>query len=285
MRHAPTLYRLLRALSGLGLFVEDGEHRFELTPLGASLRSGERSAREVAVFFGEPFVWAAWGDLHHSVMTGEPAFRHTHGVGLFEYVRDDLDAGSAFHGWMTRQSKLQVPVVLAAYDFSRFRKLVDVGGGQGGLLAAILEANPALTGVLYDLPQVVGEAKVQSTGLGPRCEVVGGNFFDSVPEGGDCYLLKLVIHDWDDEKAVEILRNVRAATADDGTVLLLEFVIPPGNEYHHSKFMDLNMLLLAEGGRERTEAEYRELLEKAGLTLTRVVPTASPLSIIEGAPI
>lgn len=155
---APTLYRLLRALSGLGLFVEDGEHRFELTPLGASLRSGERSAREVAVFFGEPFVWAAWGDLHHSVMTGEPAFRHTHGVGLFEYVRDDLDAGSAFHGWMTRQSKLQVPVVLAAYDFSRFRKLVDVGGGQGRLLAAILEANPALTGVLYDLPEVVADS-------------------------------------------------------------------------------------------------------------------------------
>ena len=283
--HGPTLYRLLRTLAGLGLFVEDDEARFGLTPLGSALRSGEGSAREQALYFGEPFVWRAWENLRHSVMTGEPAFRHAHGMSLFEYLQRHPEADAVFHGWMTRQSKLQIPDILASYDFSRSRKVVDVGGGHGSLLAAILEASSALTGVLYDLPEVIEEGTlVEAAGLGERCEVIGGSFFDSVPPGGDCYLLKFVIHDWDDERAVQILRNVRAAIADNGRVLLLEFVIPPGNEYHHSKFLDLHLLVLTEGGRERTEAEYRELLQAAGFRLRRVLGTSSPLSILEGTP-
>lgn len=284
--HSPTLYRLLRALAGLGLFAEDEQGRFRLTPLGGALRSGPGSGRELAVLLGEPFVWAAWGNLRHSIMNGAPAFGYTHGLSLFEYIERHPEAEAVFHAWMTKQSQLQTPLVLAAYDFSGFRKIVDVGGGHGSLLAAILAAYPSLSGVLYDLPGVVEKAQpLQAPGIAERCELVGGSFFDSVPRGGDCYLLKLVLHDWDDERALRILRNVREAIADDGRVLALEFAVPPGDEFHHSKYMDLNMLVLTEDGRERTEPEFRGLYRSAGFALTRVVPTGSPLSIVEGAPV
>jgi hypothetical protein len=218
------------------------------------------------------------------VTTGEPAFRYTHGASLFEYARD-LDADSAFHAFMTSQSRLQGSAVLAAYDFSRFREVVDVGGGQGAFLAAILAASPETCGVLYDLPEVVGKQEPElAAKLGGRCRVVGGSFFDSVPEGADCYVLKLVIHDWDDEQAAEILGNVRSAIAADGKALILEFVVPPGNEYHHSKFMDLNMLVMT-GGLERTAAGYSELFDRAGFRLSRVIATESPFHLIEARPV
>ncbi len=274
------LYRLLRTLAGLGLFVEDGEGRFAPTPLGRALRRGDGSAHAAAVYFGEPFVWKAWGNLLHSVLTGEPAFRRAHGTSIFDYLSAHPEAEQAFHAWMTARSQLQVAAVLDAYDFSRFRTVVDVGGGHGSLLAAILDAEPSLRGVLFDLPAVVARAPA----LGDRCDVVGGDFFDAVPPGADCYLLKFVVHDWDDERAARILRNVRSAIADGGTILLLEYVVPPGSDYHHAKFMDLHVLVLTEGGRERTEDEYRRLLRDAGFQLRRVVPTAAPLAIVEGAP-
>jgi hypothetical protein len=282
--HAPTLYRLLRTLAGVGLFEEDDEGRFSLTSIGSALRHGE-GARDLAVLLAAPFSWAAWGNLEHSVMTGESAFRHTHGRPLFEYLEDHSEADALFHDWMTRQSQLQIPGVLAAYDFSRFRKIIDIGGGQGGLLAAILRAHPGLTGVLYDLSDVVGEGTLaEAPDLAGRCAVVAGSFFDSVPAGADCYVLKLVIHDWDDARAARILRNVRAAVAEEGRILLLEFVIPPGNDDHQSKLMDLSMLVFTEGGRVRTEAEHRELLQAAGFSLERVIATSSPLAILEAAP-
>jgi hypothetical protein len=281
--NAPTLYRLLRALSGLGVFAQDEQARFGLTPLGRTLCSGPGTARERAAFVGEPWVWSAWGNLCHSVLTGESAFRHAHGTSLFEYLERNPEARSSFHHNLSRQSELQIPTILEAYDFSRFERLVDVGGGHGALLSAILAANPSLTGVLYELPEVVAEAADLASELGvrERLEIVGGNFFDSVPPEGDCYLLKLVIHDWDDERAVRILRNLRAAIADGGRLLLIEFVMPPGDAFHHAKFMDLSILVLTESGRERTEAEYRDLLAAGGFTLAETIQTASSLSIIE----
>jgi hypothetical protein len=285
--HAPTLYRLLRALTGLGIFTQDEQARFGLTPMGRTLCSGSQTTRERAAFVGEPWVWNAWGNLYESVLTGGSAFRHTHGMSLFEYLERHPEARSSFHRNLSRQSELQIPSILATYDFSRFERVVDVGGGHGALLTAILAASPRLTGLLYDLPEVVAEAaEVASTsGVAERFEIVGGSFFDSVPPGGDCYLLKLVIHDWDDEYAVRILRNVRPAIGDSGKLLLIEFVMPAGDAFHHAKFMDLSILVLTESGRERTEAEYRDLLANSGFTLAGIIETASPLSIIEGIPV
>jgi hypothetical protein len=281
--HAPTLYRLLRALTGLGIFTQDEQERFGLTPLGRTLCSGPGSTRERAAFVGEPWVWNAWASLYDGVMTGESPFQHRHGLSLFEYLERNPEASASFHRNLSRQSELQIPFILAAYDFSGLRKLVDVGGGHGSLLTAILAANPTLRGVLYDLPEVAAEAKrlVSASGTTKGVEFVGGSFFESVPAGGDCYLLKLVIHDWDDERALRILRNVRAAIRDRGKLLLVEFVMPPGDAFHHAKFMDLSILVLTESGRERTEAEYRDLCAAAGFTFARRVETASPLSIIE----
>jgi hypothetical protein len=279
--HAPTLRRLLRALTGLGVFTQDDEERFGLTPLGSTLCSGP--VRERAAFVGEPWVWNAWGNLCHSVMTGESPFRRTHGMSLFEYLERNPEARSVFHRNLSRQSELQIPSILAAYDFSRFERVVDVGGGHGALLTAILAANPTLTGVLYDLPEVVAGAAdlVTSSGVAERLVTAGGDFFDSVPSGGDCYLLKLVIHDWEDELAVRILRNVRAAIKDGGTLLLIEFVMPTGEAFHHAKFMDLSILVFTDNGRERTEAEHRDLLERGGFTFATTIQTTSPLSVIE----
>jgi hypothetical protein len=281
--YAPTLYRLLRALSGLGVFARDEQARFGLTPLGRTLCSGPGTARERAAFVGEPWVWSAWGNLCHSVLTGESAFRHTHAMSLFEYLERHPEARSAFQDNLSRQSELQIPSILEAYDFSGFERLVDVGGGHGALLSAILAANPSLTGVLYELPEVVAEAAglASELGVAERLEMVGGSFFDSVPPGGGCYLLKLVIHDWDDKRAVRILRNVRAAIGEGGKLLLIEFVMPAGDAFHHAKFMDLSVLVLTESGRERTEEEYRDLLVAGGFALSTIAQTASQLSIIE----
>jgi O-methyltransferase domain/Dimerisation domain len=281
--HAPTLYRLLRALTGLGVFAQDEQARFGLTLLGRTLCSGPGTTRERAAFVGEPWVWSAWGNLCHSVLTGESAFRQTHGISLFEYLEQSPEARSSFHHNLSKQSELQIPSILAAYDFSGFERLIDIGGGHGVLLTAILAANPSLTGVLFDLPEVAVDAAAvaSASGVAGRFEVVDGSFFDSVAPGGDCYLLKLVIHDWDDERAVQILRNVRAAIGDDGKLLLIEFVMPAGDAFHHAKFMDLSILVLTESGRERTEAEYRDLLAAGGFTLAEIIQTASSLSIIE----
>src|SRR5262245_4630278 len=284
--HAPTLYRLLRALTGLGVLTEDDRSRFALTPLGRTLCSGPRSIRERAAFIGEPWIWNAWGNLYESVMSGDSAFRRTHGMSLFAYLECHPEARSSFHRNLSAQSQVQIPSILEAYDFSHFERLVDVGGGRGALLTALLAANPKLTGVLYDLPEVVTDAEdVDSrSGVAKRFESIGGSFFDSVPPGGDCYLLKLVIHDWDDERAVRILRNVRAEIAGGGKLLLIEFVMPRGDAFSHAKFMDLSILVLTENGRERTDAEYRELLAAGGFALTTVIQTDSALSIIEGVP-
>jgi O-methyltransferase domain len=277
------VHRLLRALSGLDVVSVDGD-RYALTSLGRSLCPGPHSAAESAIFLGSPAVWSAWGALGDAVFDGHAAFRHAHGIGIFDYLAEHPDGLVAFQALMSAQSRLQIPAVLAAYDFTSAHAIVDVGGGQGALLAALLAANPTARGVLFDHPDVVARSDAVLAPVASRCEVVPGDFFQTVPAGADTYVLKLVLHDWDDACAARILHNVRDAIISDGHLIIIETVMPPGNEYHHAKFLDMNMLVLSEGGRERTEEEYRILLDEAGFTLSRVVPTASPMSLVEAIP-
>ncbi len=274
------LHRLLRALSGLDVVTADGD-QFALTSLGRSLCSGPRSAADSAIVLGSPAVWSAWGALGDAVLDGHAGFRHAHGMGFFEYLSEHADEMAAFQAMMSAQSRLQIPAVLAAYDFSSADAIVDVGGGQGALLAALLAANPTARGVLFDRPDVVAHSGPVLAPVASRCNVVSGDFFDTVPAGADTYVLKLVLHDWDDVRAAQILHNVRGAIIPGGRLIIIEAVMPLGNEYHHAKFLDMNMLVLSEGGRERTEGEYRMLLGEAGFTLGRVVPTAAPVSVVE----
>ncbi|MDQ3812769.1 MAG: acetylserotonin O-methyltransferase [Armatimonadota bacterium] len=287
--HAPSLYRVLRALASVGIFAEDAEGRFGLTPLAGLLRSDvPGSLRGAALFFfGIKVHWDAWGDIMHSVQTGGTTIEHLYGVGPFEYFTQHPEEAEVFNNAMTSISQAVSAAVGEAYDFTPFTTLVDVAGGHGGLLAAILEANPHLQGILFDLPFVIEGARelIAARGLEQRCQLVGGDFFESVPSG-DGYILKNIIHDWDDEKAAAILRNIHRAMAPDGArkLLLVEFVLAPRNEPSMGKLIDLEMLLLP-GGRERTEEEYRSLLASAGFELTRIVPTRSPMCIIEGVPV
>jgi hypothetical protein len=244
------------------------------------------SVRDYAVLVGEPMVWRSWGGILHSLRTGKPAFDHTFGAPLFEYLAAHPEEARVFDAAMTGRSAAENAAVLAAYDFSGAGTVVDVGGGQGALLAAILEANPRTRGVLFDRPHVVAAARprLEAAGLAPgRFDLVEGDFFGAVPAGGDIYVLKRIIHDWDDGRARSILRNCRAALSEAGRLLLVELVVPPGNEPSDAKLLDLLMLVYA-GGRERTEAEYRDLLASAGFELARVVPTASNVSLVEAVP-
>jgi SAM-dependent methyltransferase len=267
-------------LTGLGVVAYEDE-RFGLTPLGGSLRSGPHSVAEAALFLGNSSMWSAWGALGDAVLDGRAAFRHAHGTGIFDWLSEDPDELASFQALMSRLSQLQLPAILAAYDFTAARTIVDVGGGRGALLAAVLARNPLARGILFDTPDVVARSGAVLAPVASRCETVPGDFFDTVPAGADTYLLKLVLHDWDDARATLILQNIRDAITPDGRLVILETVMPTGNEYHYAKYLDMNMLVLSDGGRERTEPEYRQLLDQAGFTLARVIPTASPLSVIE----
>jgi hypothetical protein len=286
---AGALYRLLRALAGVGIFRETEPGSFELTPLASCLRSDvPDSLQAVAILYGEPWHRAAWSSVVHSVRTAQPAFDHVAGEPIFEHLQKHPDLAATFDQAMTNFSSMASGAVLAAYDFTGIRKLVDVAGGHGSLLAAILKANPQMRGVLFDMPTVIDGARrkqhLEQAGVADRCELVGGDFFKDVP-GGDACLMKHIIHDWSDDHALKILKNCRRALPADGRLLLVEMVIPPGNEPHFGKLLDLEMLVMTQGGRERTETEYRSLLAKAGFQLTRIVPTRSPACIIEGKPI
>lgn len=287
--NADALYRVLRALTADGLFTVDAERRFALTDMGKLLTSdAPHSLRGMALWLGSPLNVHTWESLEHSVRTGEPAFEHVHGVKLFEYLADPAHAEIAgiFNDAMSSNSRNESHALVQAYDFSHARCIVDVGGGHGLLLRTVLGAAPQARGVLFDLPAVVAGARapLQVAGLSERVELVGGSFFDAVPSGGDVYLLKHVIHDWRDEKAQAILRRVREAMAADGRLLLLETVIPSHSGPYHGKMLDLQMLVVTDGGRERTEEEFRALLDAAGFELTRVVPTAGPLCAVEARP-
>jgi hypothetical protein len=283
--HAPSLYRLLRALASVGVFAEEHDRRFALTPLAECLRSDTAgSQRSLAIMMGEEH-FACYGRLIDSVRTGETAFDKIYGTGVFDFLSAHPEQGRTFDEAMVGVHGEETAAMLAAYDFSGIGTLADVGGGNGSLLRATLEKHPQLRGMLVDLPNVVARAKANfaAAGLTDRCQAVTGNFFESVPGGADAYLMRHIIHDWDDQKASLILRNVHRALAGKGKLLLVEGVVRPGNDPSFTKLLDLTMLVMP-GGKERTEAEYRELLAGAGFRLARIVPTESEISVIEAVP-
>jgi len=282
--HATSLYRLLRGLASVGVFVEDDRQRFALTPLAECLRSDVPGSQwAMAVMNGEEH-YLSWGELLYSVQTGKPAFEKLFGAGVFDFLSRDPEKARIFDEAMVGVHGRETAAMLDAYDFSGVRVLADIGGGNGSLMTGVLRKYPDLRGILFDLPGVAERARANlaSAGLSGRCEVVGGDFFASVTGGADAYLLRHIIHDWDDERAVRILKNVHRAMGDGGKLLLVESVIPPGNAPSFGKLLDLTMLVIP-GGKERTEAEYRELFTAAGFRLTRIVPTAAEVCVIEGA--
>ncbi len=278
------LSRLMRALISRGIFRQHRDGRYGLTPLAETLRSDAPvSMTPAALFYGSQKHREHWSLLVESVKTGKPSVPLLRGKGFFDYLDDDPEFAKLFNDAMTSIAELADAFVIAAYDFSPYSTIVDVGGGHGRLLAGILAATPTARGVLYDLPQVVAGAPavMQKRGVEARVRIEGGSFFDSVPAGGDVYVMKHVVHDWPDEQAIEILRRVRAAAdSSNATVLLVETVIPTHDRDFIGKWADLEMLLSVPG-RERTAEEYRTLLQQAGMRMTRVVQTASPLSVVE----
>lgn len=281
------VYRLMRALASRGVLRHRRNHTFKLTSIGKALRTGTPgSVRDYALFLGHPLRWEDWGNLLYSVQTGRPSVDMLRGMGFVEYVDTDSDLAEAFNNAMTAGSEYAIYSVLAAYDFSGFRKIIDVGGGHGRLLSMILAKANTARGMLYDLPAVIDGAGPELTkaGVAERCEVLGGSFFDSVPEGGDAYLMKAILHDWDDDAALKILNNIRSAIAPAGKLLLLESVLPERSSSDIGLLIDLEMLV-AVGGRERTHAEWVNLLSRAGFRLNRVVHTATPVSIVEAVPV
>ena len=278
--HEDSLHRLLRALAALGVLHELDDGRFELNELGELLRSDHpQSAAGWAAFVGRPDVWAAWGALGHSVASGENAFRHVHGEDVWSYRATRPDDSAAFDRAMVSQTLGVTESVLEVFDFSRFGTIIDVAGGTGAFLAAIVDRYPAARGILFDQPHVVSGAE-----LPERCEVVAGDFFESVPAGGDAYVLKSIIHDWEDEEAAAIMHTCRAAIAPGGSLLLVERLLGPPNESPEAKLSDLNMLV-APGGRERTLDEYAALFEAVRFRLAGATDTASGRSVIEAVPV
>ncbi len=282
--HAPSLYRLLRLLTSAGVFAENESGCFSLTPVGSHLRSGVPGSRRAqALLLAGPAQQRSWGKLLDIVKTGDlPSGRPT-----FQFLAQFSEEAAIFNDAMTSTSLEAAAAVIDAYDYSCFNRIIELGGGHGVLLSAILAANPSAHGVLFDLLQVTQGAHqhIGATGLKERCEVASGDFFQEVPAGGDAYVLKSVIHDWDDTSALAILRNVHRAMAPHAKLLLVEMVLPERvdltPETQFAARSDLNMLVNL-GGRERTEGEFRVLLEQADFQLTRVIPTKTPWSLIEG---
>jgi hypothetical protein len=283
--HEPSLYRLLRALATVGVLHEGDGRSFALAPLGELLRPDvEGTVHGWAAFVGRPYYWQAWAHLLHSVRTGETGFEHVHGVDVWTYRSTRPEESALFDRAMASLTAGVHHAVLEAHDFGRYRTVVDAGGGNGALLAAILAAHPALHGTLLDQPHVAAgaEAVLGQAGVADRATVVAGSFFDAVPAGDAC-LLKSIVHDWDDERAVAILRSCRDAVAPEGVVLVVERVLGPPNEDPEAAFSDLNMLV-APGGRERTLAEYETLFAAAGLALAGRTRLVTGHSLLEAAP-
>lgn len=283
--HERSLYRLLRALASEGVFAEEGQGRFVLTPLGECLRSDvPNSQRAMALMNGEEH-YRCWGELLYSVQTGQPAFDKLYGQPIFPYLAAHPRQARIFDEGMVGVHGAETKAMLDAYDFHGIGTLADIGGGNGSLLAATLQRHPSLHGLLFDRPDVIERARtnLRAAGLENRCTLLGGNFFETIPGGGEVYLMRHIIHDWNDEQSRTILRHCRKVVPPSGKLLLIESVIPPGNEPSFAKLLDLTMLAIP-GGMERTEAEYRELLASAGFHLARVVPTAAHVDVIECVP-
>jgi hypothetical protein len=277
------LYRVLRTLASVGVFEETAPRTFALTPPAAALRQMPGSLYDMALWMCDPFHFRVYADAMHSVRTGVPAVEKTCEVPVFEHLARDPQLSATFNNAMVAFSEAVLPAVLEAYDFSGINVLVDVAGGHGGVLTGVLQKYPSMRGVLADLDHVIAGAhgRIDSLGLAGRCEPTVIDMFKAVPAGGDAYIMKHIIHDWDDERAAAILRNIRRVLPDDGRVILIEAVVAPGNRPDLAKFIDIEMLMMT-GGRERSADEFRALFEASGLRLTRIVPTTSPLSVVEG---
>jgi O-methyltransferase domain/Dimerisation domain len=284
--HAPSLHRLMRTLASLGILTERDAQRFALTPLGEALKTGAPgAARSTLIAFCGQWFWRGWEEIVYSLQTGKTGFDKATGVPLFEYLRQHPDEASYFSEAMVGFHGDEPPAVAAAYDFSGFKTVVDVGGATGNLLAAILSRHATPRGVLFVRPYVVRDAPalLKARGVDERVTIEAGDFFETAPAGGDAYLLSHVIHDWTEERCLTILGNCRRVIKPNGRLLIVEMVLPPGDTPHPGKVLDIVMLVFP-GGQERTEAEYASLLGKAGFRLSRVVPTASAVSIVEAVP-
>lgn len=279
-------YRLLRMLSGFSVFAEQPDHRFALTPMADALRTdAPHSMNGIAVLMGHPLLWEDWGHLTDSIRTGQASLPQLRGMSGYEFLTANPDYAAVFFQGMGSLSGTETDPVLAAYDFSRFRQIVDVGGGRGTLLAGILERTNDTRGVLYDSPYATADAGqvLAAAGVADRCVIENGTYFDRLPAGADGYVLKHILHDFPEPECLAILKNIREAIAADGTILVIEYVLPGGNERHIGNIIDLWLLLLL-GAKERTRPQYTELFAEAGFKLTKVVPTGSPVSIIEAVP-
>jgi ubiquinone/menaquinone biosynthesis C-methylase UbiE len=285
--HAPSLYRILRALASTGWVVEAGEGRFAATPLSAALQTGAPgSLRNLAITeLGEEH-YPAWGDLLETVRTGELAFNRVFGMPNWQYWTQHDEQAQIFNRAMSEMTAVLEPAVLELLDLSRARRIVDVGGGRGTLISALLRAHPQATGVVIDLPHVIELARQQmaDSPVAGRCELVAGDFFESVPSGADAYLLKWILHDWDDDRSVTLLKNCRRAMAPNGRLFVIEAVIPEGNTPFLHKLMDINMLVMT-GGRERTRTEYESLFRAAGFALENVRETPLEAAVLEARPV
>ena len=278
-------YRMMRLLASRGLFREAESGVFELAPAGDPLRSDHpASVRSVLALTGvvAPVVM---GGVHHSLRTGQATFPEVTGESIYEHLANNPEQGRLFDEAMQELTRVMVPDVLDAYDFSDVSRIVDIGGGSGALLSAILHREPGTSGVVFDAPRVADLARerIREEGLTDRCSVVGGDFFDEVPADGDLYVLKWVLHNWSDERAGDLLRSCGRAMREDSKLVIIESVLPSDGTVHPGNAMDLSMLVLL-GGRERTEEEFAALLEGAGLRLDRVVPTGAPYSLVEASP-
>jgi len=281
--HAPSLHRLMRTLASLGVLTEQPEQRFALTDLGQALKTdAPGSARSTLILIGSPWQQSGWDNLVYSVQTGKPGFDKAQGVTFFDFLAEHPEDASLFSETMVGIHNQEPPAVAAAYDFSIFKTIVDVGGATGNMLAAVLSHHAGPRGILFDRPHVVKDAPrlLDAKGVSDRVMIEPGDFFTSVPTGADAYILSHIIHDWDEDQCLTILGRVREAMNPAGRLLLVEMVLPPGDTAHPGKLFDMVMLVLL-GGRERTESEYASLLSKSGFRLTRVVPTSSASSIAE----
>jgi hypothetical protein len=281
------LYRLLRALASIGVLSEASDRTFALTPLAQPLRRDvPASLSSTALLYGDPVFWNAYGEMLHSIRTGETAFERAHGAPMYAHLAKNTEAAALFHQAMSGFSAHEITAILDAYDFSQLTTLVDVGGGQGALIAALLKAYPHLRGVILDREDVAAGARrfLEEAGVSERASFIAGDFFQAVPRDGSAYLLKSVVHNWDDAAAQTILSNCRQAMPANARLIVMERVIPEADTPSEAKLFDINMLVTV-GGQERTEDEHRALLQASGFALTRVVPTASQLSLIEGTPV
>lgn len=281
--HVPSFRRFLRSLTGMGILTEVAPRRYALTEMGEALKSGAPgAARSTIICLIGKLVSPAWDNLDYSLRTGETGFEKHYGKGLFEHIRETPGLPEMFSETMVGIHGLEPPAVAQAYDFSGIGSLVDVGGASGNMLGHIVSRHPGVRGVLYDLPHVVldGPALLQGFGVADRVSIESGSFFESVPAGHDAYLMSHIIHDWDEEECATILACCRSAMKPDGKILIVEMVLPEGDVAHPGKLLDM-MMLVAPGGQERTPSEYDALLSANGFRMTRIVPTASAVSVVE----